>query len=70
MKPVQHCLQKIIFDPIRESSPLLSNAEATAFAKQFRGMQQPRLQQSPPLDGGWTAWLQVSAAFALYWNSL
>ena len=34
MKPVQHCLQKIIFDPIRESSPLLSNAEATAFAKQ------------------------------------
>lgn len=34
-------------------------------------MRRPHLQQSaPPRDGGWTAWLQVSAAFALYWNSL
>lgn len=35
-------------------------------------MGEPRFQQELviPRDGGWKAWLQVSAAFALYWNSL
>lgn len=31
---------------------------------------QSEKKPQPPPNGGWMAWLQVSAAFVLYWNTL
>lgn len=45
--------------PTTPTTPTTSSAEPQAEKKLL-----------PPPNGGWMAWLQVSAAFVLYWNTL